>query len=281
MHDHDLVVSLGPRLYRVERPWGRLPGHLQFREVSKLAVDSLGNLYVLQRSNPAVVVFDPSGEFVRGFGGDAIVDGHGIFITPDDRIFIVDRNAHQVLIFDTSGRMIGSLGQRHRPRFGEPFNHPTDAAVAPNGDIYVSDGYGNTRVHWFSPDGRLIRSWGGRGSGPGQFTTPHGIWVLPDGRVLVGDRENNRVQVFTARGEYAEAWNDFFHPMDIYVDGGGLIYVTEQIPRLTVVRDDGSIVGSCMPSPTNIHGIRGDKWGNLYLLERRKNALTRLTPIND
>lgn len=277
----DLIVSLGPRRYRIERPWGRLPGHLRFRDISKLAVDSRGNLYVLQRSDPPLLVFDPAGDFLRSLGENEIADGHGIFITPDDRIFVVDRDAHQVLVFDTSGRVIGSLGQRHRPRFGEPFNHPTDAAVAPNGDVYVADGYGNTMVHRFSHDGRLIRSWGGRGSGPGRFTTPHGIWVLRDGRVLVGDRENDRVQIFSSDGRYEGEWADFYRPMDIYVDAGGLIYVTEQIPRLTVVRDDGSIVGSCKPCPTNNHGIRGDDRGNLYLIERRKTELTRLVPIND
>jgi peptidylglycine monooxygenase len=175
--------------------------------------------------------------------------------------------------------LLFTIGQRHHPRYQAPFNHPTDVAIAPNGDLYVSDGYGNSMVHWFSPDGGLRRSWGGPGGAPGKFTTPHGIWVLSDGRVLVGDRENNRIQVFTGEGEYLTEWVDHYKPMDIYVDSAGRIHVVDQIPRLTVLKDDGAVIGRCMPVPREGHGISGDAEGNLFIVETAYDYVVRLAPI--
>src|SRR5581483_8410615 len=105
---------------------------------------------------------------------------------------------------DVDGRQRFTLGQRHRPRFQAPFNHPADVTVAPSGDIYVADGYANSTVHRFAPDGTLRRTWGRPGRGPGEFTTPHAVRVHPDGRVIVADRENDRVQVFSPDGEYLD-----------------------------------------------------------------------------
>src|SRR5439155_5549931 len=167
---------------------------------------------------PPIIVFDPSGAYLRSWGTDTISDAHGIYITRDDLILLVDRDAYQVMGFDTMGRLQLVLGDRHRPRLQAPFNHPADVAVARNGDIYVSDGYGNSSVHCFSAQGQLKHSWGRPGSGPGEFTTPHAVWVDNDDRVLVADRENNRVQYFDAAGAYLGEWTDFYHPMDIYVD---------------------------------------------------------------
>ena len=120
-----------------------------------------------------------------------------------------------------TGHLRRWIGERHRPRWQAPFNHPSDVAVSPEGTIYVADGYGNSCVHAFSRQGELVASWGRPGKGPGEFTTPHGIAVDGRGRVLVGDRENLRVQVFTPEGEYLEEWAPFTGPMDIWVDGKG------------------------------------------------------------
>ena len=166
------------------------------------------------------------------------MDSHGIFITEDDRILVVDRDGHQVLGFDKYGKHLFSLGDREHPKFQAPFNHPTDVAVGPTGEMYVSDGYGNCRVHRFSADGELIRSWGSWGNCPGEFTTPHGIGVLSDGRGGGGDRENSRVQVFDAEGEYLTEWRSFYKPMDIHVHRD-VVYVADQIPRVTAVNGDG------------------------------------------
>jgi len=263
----DLVVTLGGRYYAVECPWGRLPGDQVFGPVSQLAVDSHGRVYVFQRSNPPLLVFDCDGTLVDSWGEGEFSDAHGIFITREDLVLLVDRDAHQILACELSGAVRFRLGQRHRPQFNAPFNHPTDIAQAPNGDYYVSDGYGNSQVHCFAADGTFRFSWGRPGDGPGEFTTPHAVWVDPAERVLVADRENNRVQLFDLEGRFLEAWPDFFHPMDIYADSDGNVFVTDQIPRLSMLSPDGTLIGRCRPVRFGAHDVGGDADGNLYLAE--------------
>ncbi len=145
---------------------------------------------------------------------------HGLWISPDDRVFITDTDEHVVRIFDRDGNVlqtIGTPGQKGAP--GEPFNLPTRAVEGPSGDIYVSDGYGQNWVHRFRADGELITSWGGDGTEPGRFQTPHGIWVDADERVYVVDRANARVQVFDNTGTVLAIWEGFCFPHDIYPDG--------------------------------------------------------------
>jgi peptidylglycine monooxygenase len=205
------------------------------------------------------------------------VDVHGVSATADGRVVVVDRDAHQVLIHDIEGRRRLALGERHRPSVGAPFSHPTSAAIAPDGDIYVSDGYGNSVVHRFGADGKLKSTWGGRGTGPGQFTTPHAVWIDPRDRVLVADRENNRVQIFDRNGKYLTEWRDFYHPMAIYGDARGMIFVTDQIPRISMLSFDGELVGRCRGAINGAHGMSGDAMGNFYLSELPPEKITRLT----
>ena len=215
------------------------------------------------------------------WGAGQIIDGHGIFIGPGDIVWIADRDAHQILAFDTKGSLVQTVGERHRPHFQRPFNHVTDIAVAPNGDLYACDGYGNSTVHHFAPDGTPKRTWGRPGTGPGEFTTPHAIWVDDRERVLVADRENDRVQVFDLDGEYLEEWGDFYHPMDIFVDADGMIYVTDQIPRISQLASDGTLVGRCRPALYLPHGVYGDSRGNLYLAEvTPSDRVTKLAPLD-
>jgi peptidylglycine monooxygenase len=275
----EFAVVLGERRYIVERPWGRLPDGMQLAFVSDVAVDAAGNVYVVQRVDPPVIAFDASGDYRQAWGSGVIADAHGICVTPDDRLWIVDRDAHQILVFDTAGQLVFTLGERHRPRWQRPFNHPTDVAVGPDGDIFVSDGYGNSAVHRFGPDGTWRSSWGAPGTGPGHFSTPHAIWVTDDARVLVADRENNRIQVFSLNGDYLDEWPDHYHPMDIYVAPDGMVYITDQIPRLSLLTPGGVLVGRCRPVLYGAHGIWGDARGNLYLAEASPmNRLTRLVP---
>lgn len=274
-----LVVVLGDRRYSVERPWGELPTDLAYGFISQLALDSKGCVYVFQRGEPPVLVFEPSGSFVAAWGHNRIADAHGISIAPDDRVFLVDRDAHQVLIFSTEGELLGSLGERHVPRFQAPFNHPTGVAVAPDGDIYVTDGYGNSAVHRFASTGELKRTWGCPGTGPGEFSTPHAVWVDRSGRVLVADRENNRVQIFDREGEYLDEWGDFYHPMDLYEDDSGMVYVTDQIPRLSMLSPDGRLVGRCRPVLNVPHGVWGNAEGDIFLAEMNPSRVTKLAVL--
>lgn len=169
------------------------------------------------------------------------------------------------------------LGRRHEPSFQAPFNHPTSAVVASDGDIYVADGYGNSVVHRFGADGRLKHTWGGRGTGPGEFTTPHAVWIDKRNRVLVGDRENNRVQIFDRDGNYLTEWHDFYHPMAIYGDDRGMIYVTDQIPRISMLNLDGGLIGRARGTLNGAHGMSGDAAGNFYLSELPPEKITKLT----
>ena len=135
-----LVVGLGEELFSVERPWGELPPDLHLGDVSDVAVDSHDRVYVFQRTNPPVVIFNNDGSFCGAWGTGQFADAHGIFISPDDRVLLCDRDAHQVLCLDLDGRLLLTLGERHRPHFQAPFNHPADAATTANGDILVADG---------------------------------------------------------------------------------------------------------------------------------------------
>jgi peptidylglycine monooxygenase len=281
--DETLMVALGPRRYRVERPWGMKPTSETVGMWAAVACDSRDRVYVYQRFDrladrqigPAILVFGKDGTFVGHWGRDLIKDAHHLFIDKKDRVFLVDRDAHQVVVCDTDGQLLFTLGERDGP--GRPFNHPTSVTVGPKGDIYVADGYGATYVHRFGPDGQHIRTWGGLGKGKGDFLTPHGIGCLSDGRVLVGDRENDRVQVFDADGSYLSEITGFYHPMSIYVDGSDIVHVSDQIPRVTALDKGGALVGMCRPVLNGGHGVFGDSMGNLYFAESRPNRITRLT----
>lgn len=280
MGSNELVVGLGDRTYRVDRNWAQLPAGAAWGFISQLAVDSLGRVHVLQRADPPVMVFDPDGSFAFSYGGGRIADGHGISIDRQDRVFIVDRDAHEIVAFDRDGRELFTLGERAKPRFGAPFNSPTDVAVAPDGEIYVSDGYGNAHVHRFSAEGKHIGTFGGPGDGEGTFMTPHALWVLDDGRVVVVDRENECLQVFDREGRYLTSWGGFFHPMDLYVDDRGMIFVSDQVPRIAMLDNDGKLAGRCRGAINGAHGLWGDRAGNLFLAELMPGRVTKLARLD-
>ena len=282
MSEHQLVVALGTRRYRVERPWGDLPDGAG--RVTDVTTDSRGHVFVLLRYDPMVdepdapvVELDRTGARVAVWGADLIADSHMLACSRDDRLYIVDRDAHEVIICSTEGQRLGGLGRRHRPL--EPFNHPTDVAFAPSGDIYVSDGYANHKVHRFTSDGAAVASWGALGRGRGEFMNPHAVWVLPDGRVVVVDRENDRLQVFTAGGDLIDVWGNFKQPLDVWGDASGNLFVTDLVPSLSMLAADGTLLGRCRPILNGAHGIWGDADGNLFLAEGNPSRITRLAPM--
>jgi peptidylglycine monooxygenase len=281
MSRETLTVALGPTRYRVERPWGDIAVGAGL--VSDVACDARGHVFVLIRRDgyldpdaPAVVELAPDGTRLAAWGGNEIADGHMLAVAPDGRVFVVDRDAHQIVVFDAGGRRIGALGTRHAP--GDPFNHPSGVAIAPWGDIYVADGYGASRVHRFAADFTPLGAWGEPGQGAGQFSTPHAVWATADGRVLVTDRENDRVQVFDRAGAFLAAWTGHGRPMDVFADAAGRILVTDQVPRLTLLAADGGMIGRCRPVLNGAHGIWGDAAGRLYLAELSPTRITRLLP---
>ncbi len=202
------------------------PSDLSPARISQVAVESSGRVHVLRRGEPPVIVYEPDGTFVRSYGAGEIFDSHGISIDAWDRVWIADRDAHQIVVFDLSGKPILRIGDRHRPKWEAPFNHPTRAAVAPDGAIFVADGYGNARIHEFSAEGEWRSSFGEVGAGPRQFMTPHSVIVDRAQRLLVCDRENDRVQVFTREGQWLADWKGLCRPMDLCERDDGVILVT-------------------------------------------------------
>ena len=281
-HEHRLVVALGDRRYRIERPWGDLP--VGAGTVSDVTVDSRGHVFALLRSDPLagppgtpVVELAPDGRRLAAWGGELIADAHMLACSPDDRLFIVDRDAHEVVITSSAGRRLGGIGRRHQPL--EPFNHPTDVAFAPGGDIYVTGGYADSRVFRFDADGGLRDSFGELGQGPGEFLNPHACWVRPDGRLIVADRENDRLQVLDPDGRPLDSWGGFKQPLDLWGEPDGTLFVTDLVPSLHMLSPDGTRLGRCRPVLNGAHGIWGGPDGSLFLAEPNPSRLTRLAPI--
>jgi DNA-binding beta-propeller fold protein YncE len=166
---------------------------------------------------------------------------HGIHIGPDDSVYLTDDLDHTVRKFTPEGKLLLTLGTSGKPsdtgidgldyrtirRAGPPFHRPTNVALSAGGEIYVTDGYGNARVHMFAPDGRLLLSWGEPGEKPGQFNLPHGIALDQSQHVYVADRENSRIQIFSPRGELLAVWTDVARPMQVFIDKSDTIFVAE------------------------------------------------------
>lgn len=227
--------------YSVNDCWAQLPEGVTFPEVAGVAVDSRDRVYVFNRGEHPVIVFAPDGTFLEAWGEGLFVRPHGITIGPDDSIYCTDDSGHVVHKFSPEGDLLLTLGTHEVPsdtgatsvdyrdirQAAGPFHYPCNLALGPGGEMYVADGYGNARVHKFSPDGTLLRSWGEPGSGPGQFHLPHGIAVGTDGRVYVADRENSRVQIFSSEGEPLGLWTDVVRPCQVCATPAGNIWVAE------------------------------------------------------
>ena len=270
-----MIVGNGDFQYRVIQGWGKGPEGRELGVVSGLAVDSQDRVYVVDRQpNPAIVIFDRDGRFLSAWGEEIFPLPHAIWIDANDRLYIADCEDHTVRICTADGEVLqtlGTPGQAGAP--GLPFNQPTRAAVAPSGEIYVSDGYGQHQVHRFSADGTLLQTWGEKGSESGQFTLPHSVFVSQDGRVWVPDREpNNRIQIFDAEGTFLEEWPGRLFPCDLYVDQDGAVYVAEN-GGVSVFNQEGRLL-SCWtatggPDDVNhgAHAIWVDRHGDIYVGE--------------
>ncbi len=227
--------------FEVIEGWEKLPKGYIHKDVDGVGVDSKDNVYLMTRQDARVLVYDKNGNFVRSWGEDIFTPRtHGIAVV-DDFVYSVDDGDHTVRKFTLEGKqlmMIGTPGKSSDTGYdgktiasiqkgAAPFNRPTDVAIAPDGEIYVCDGYGNARVHRFKADGTLIQSWGEPGIKPGEFHLPHGIGISPDNRVFVTDRENDRIQIFDRDGKFLEMWEHVQRPTDISFDKEGRVYVSE------------------------------------------------------
>ena len=215
------IVGQGDYRYEIKENWAKLPDGWSFKEVAAVGVDKNDNVYCFNRGEHPVMVFDRDGKFLRSWGEGGYPRAHGVHMGPDDSIYLTDDGGHFVRKCALDGKVLLELGVPGTPApylSGEPFNRCTHTALSPRGDIYVSDGYGNAKVHKYSPDGKLLMSWGEPGSDPGQFNLVHNICADADGWVYVADRENHRVQVFDGNGKYETQWNNLHRPCGLYMD---------------------------------------------------------------
>ena len=286
------TVGTGKYTYTLIKDWARLPEGESFGMVSAVATDSQDRVYAFQRKDPPVLVFDRDGNLLSSWGSGVVTDPHGIYIA-GDIVYITDREDSVALKFTLEGKPLLVIGQRGvhsdsgcetpgevAPRSAGPFNYPTELVPAPSGDLYVSDGYRNARVHRFSSDGRLISSWGEPGKGgPNQFHLPHSLLAHADGRIYLCDRENSRVQIFSADGQYVTMWTDMHRPLDITLDRDGVFYISERVepdgspPRISVLNGQGEVLARW--DSRSAHGLWVDSRGDIYLALTAEKSLDK------
>ena len=206
---------------------------------------------------------------------------HGVHMAPDDTIWLTDDGAHCVRRCTLDGKVLMALGVPGTPApfmSGQPFCRCTHTALSPNGEIYVSDGYGNARVHKYAPDGKHLFSWGKCGIGEGEFNLPHNIHCDEDGWVYVADRENHRVQVFDGNGKFETAWSNVVHrPSALCMTGGKcpLCFIGEVGPYL------GSNRGIAVDSHGDIYvgEVSVASWPSLFPGQPRPDRLRSLQKL--
>jgi DNA-binding beta-propeller fold protein YncE len=271
-------VGVGKFTYEVVENWGMLPTGWTFGPASAVACDSQDRVYVFQRKDPPVVILDRDGNYLGSWGDKAITDPHGIYIGPDDVVYLTDRDDHVALKYTLDGKPLMVIGERGKPsdtgctkdggrvlHAAGPFNKPTEMVVAPSGELYVTDGYRNGRVHRFASDGHLIQSW--------EFHLPHSLWIDAQGTIYVCDRENNRIQLFSLDGRYIAQWTDIHRPTDIYIDASDIVYVSDLKPTVTVMDKQGNKIAR-WDSPFG-HGLWTDSRGDIYLADVMERRVTK------
>jgi DNA-binding beta-propeller fold protein YncE len=275
-----ITVGMGDFVYEYDPGWAKLPAGHSFQGPSGVAVDSHDRVYVYQRQGPPVLVFDRQGHFLAPWDrpGGVPADAHHVHVGPDDTVYLVDRDAHQVLKYTPDGKFLSSMGTRDRAALQAPFNHPADICVAPSGELFVADGYGNSSVHRFTADGDYISSFGSPGRGPGEFLVPHAVRVSNDGRVYVADRENNRVQMFTTDGQFVDQWTDFKCPMGIHIDAQQTVYVTDQVPRISILNLDGELLARGRTFEY-AHQVCTDSRGDIYGIDTANQRVQKLVRV--
>jgi DNA-binding beta-propeller fold protein YncE len=301
------IIGDGEYRYEVIENWGKLPDGWNYGEVAAVGVDSKDNVYVFARGKHPMIVFDRAGNFLRSWGEGLFSRPHGVHVAPDDTLYCTDDGDHTVRRMTTDGKMLLQIGVPGEPApymSGDPLHRCTHTALSPQGDIYVSDGYGNARVHKYSPDGKLLFSWGQPGTDPGEFNIVHNICCDEDGWVYVADRENHRIQVFDGKGKFETHWHNMHRPCGLCMTRGKnpIAYIGESGPSMSVNVNSPGIgprvslwtlegkriarVGDASrqhPSQfTSPHGVAVDSRGDIYVGEVARTAMkNKGSPIPD
>ena len=305
-----MLFGKGKYTYELVEDWAKLPEKVSFVDIGGLSIDSQDRLYVLNRGPHPVMVFDREGNLLSSWGEEFFSRPHDSCLSPDGFIYCTDDGIHTVSKFTLDGKLVMTIGKKDHPsdtgyinkgdmneslatikRSGPPFNRPTGVALSPSGEIYVTDGYGNARVHKFAPDGTLLLSWGEPGTGPSQFQVPHSVHIDKEQRVWVCDRENSRIQIFNTNGKFIEQWDDIGgKPCDIFFDEDEILYIPIKSGNkphgVSIFTKDGKLItrwGS-QGSPDEInyeedylfvtpHAIAVDSHGDIYVGEIRHNMV--------
>ena len=295
----------GEHTYRIVDDWARLPDGWEFNDVAAVGIDRNDNVYAFNRGAHPMIVFDRDGRFLRSWGEGVFRRAHGVHMGLDDSIYLTDDADHTVRKCTLEGKVLLTLGVPGKPApfmSGAPFRRCTHTALSPAGDIYVSDGYGNNKIHHYSPDGKLLKSWGESGAGPGEFNLPHNISCDEDGWVYVADRENHRIQVFDGNGRFETQWHNLHRPSGLFMPHGKcpICYVGEigpyyefnrgapnLGPRISILANDGTLLARITTEPSggtgpgqfiSPHGLAVDSRGDLYVGEVSYTAWKNLFP---
>src|SRR5215468_3352595 len=252
------ATNSAPNPYRSIADWAKMPEGRTWGSTSGVDIDPDGaSVWVAERcgafapptlfkpgepfacdgsSLDPILKFDASGKLVKSFGAGMFILPHGLHVDDAGNVWVTDglgRNGkgHQVFKFSPDGTVLMTLGRAGVAGTGpDEFNAPSAVYVAPSGDIFVADGHGgntNARIVKFSPDGKFIKTWGHKGSGPGEFDIPHTLAMDSLGRLFVGDRQNNRIQIFDQDGNFLDQWFQFSRPSGVYIDRNDVIYVAD------------------------------------------------------
>ena len=274
-------------------------------QVTGLDIDGYGRIYAFHRADrkwiepfpsapiagETVTLLDPSGNRLGGWGAGLFIMPHGLSLDRDGNVWVTDVGAHQVRKFTPDGRLTLTLGEwRKAGNDSSHFNRPTDVAFGPDGTVFISDGYQNTRVIKFSPDGRYLGEWGKAGKGAGQFDLPHGIAVDGNGQIYVADRNNYRVQIFDQAGRYLTEWGKELlgDPYGVSVARDGTIYVIDggfqpDKTRARIIRllPDGKVIATLVAAQATNEDVLGHdiavaEDGSVYIADAWANRIRKL-----
>lgn len=270
--------------YRSVPNWPQLPPKLTLGPVSAVATDAKDRVYVGHRGPKPILVFERDGTFLRAWGDDHVKTVHGVRIDPEGSVWVTDVGNHLVMKFDPEGKLLLSLGKKGEPgNAPDRFDRPTDVAVTPTGDFYITDGYGNARVLKFDRTGKLLKQWGTKGKGEGEFNLPHSIAVGAKGELYVGDRENNRVQLFDGEGKFLGQWKESGAPYGLFLAGDRLFVADGRANWVRVLGPDGKSVGRFGEKGTGDgqflmpHMLCLDSRGDVYVAEVNGKRIRKFT----
>lgn len=314
------TAFLQPNPYRTVEGWARMPEGRTWGSTSAVDIDRDGrSVWVAERCGAndcveskldPVLKFDGSGALVKSFGAGLILSPHGIFVDPDNNVWVTDcactgksrqfaqqnKKGHQVFKFSPDGKLLLTLGAAGGGTGADGFMQPNDVITSADGTIYVAEGHGgdNARIVLFDKTGKYLREFGKKGTGPGEFDQPHGLAFDAQGRLFVADRSNNRIQIMSADGQFIEEWKQFSRPSGIFIDKTGMLYATDsESGSIDPARKewkrgiyigsvkDGKIV-ALIPDPVETtrgtsaaEGVAVDAAGNIYGAEVGPRALKR------